>query len=494
MEFLVLSLPEAKLLYMGLAAQALVRQSGLRKGVYVMVLGWTLLLILRAVRSHQPSEYTKPIGYFMTCLLLAGLFWPETTPFGRGAGRPVTAAQVASYAATQDPEAEIITAEDTGEIPQGLQAPPLVPPFYRLLLRVVVETPLALGRVINQQAHRTFAALMPMSWFLEVKLPAEMRAAVADWTHGCYLPTLLEMLNGQAGRTIEDLLPFGGSPLRQQLALHSVVPSAQTGITWLQGPESNNLTPCHVYLSALELQAQRWLSTLQSPRGRSYLELFETELGLPPAVQGAMLLYREMLYALGPGVPAPSLTAQYAKLRGLSVLGSAAEGAGIGGVMGGWAGLGLGFLTGTFRGVGSEFQKALDALSWLVRAALFLIWYGPYVLGMLNLVLIALFPFVLLWAMIPGTQFEPLAHYVMALLFLHSLTLWWALVDVMTRVLAQPTTGPDDNMSAAWNAFVVSGLWQASLTAIGIIVMAAATGFVYFRSFRAVGSLWRGGV
>jgi hypothetical protein len=114
-----------------------------------------------------------------------------------------------------------------------------------------------------------------MAWFLEVKLPADMRAAVADWTHGCYLPTLLEMLHGQTGRTIEALLPFGGTALRQQLAGHRVIPSAQTGLTWMQGPESDNMTPCDVYLSALEFQAQRWLSTLQSPRGRSYLELFE---------------------------------------------------------------------------------------------------------------------------------------------------------------------------------------------------------------------------
>jgi hypothetical protein len=358
----------------------------------------------------------------------------------------------------------------------------------------MTETPLALARVINSQAHRTFASLMPMAWFLDVQLPADQIAAIGDWTQGCYLPTLLAMMQGQSGRTIDDLLPFGGTPLRQQLAQHSVVPSAQNGITWIRGPSPNNMTPCDVYLSALEFQAQTWLSELKSPKGTPYLDLFQQELGLDPPTQAALLLYREMLKAAGPGAPAPSLAAQYATLRGLNTVGSILEGAGVGATAGGVAGAGWGAIAGLIRGGIGEIQRSLDGLSWLVRTAMLLTWYGPYIVGLINLVLIGLFPFVMLWALIPRTQFEPLAHYFVALLFTSSTPLWWALVDQAARLASQVPPTSNGTMSAAWRTFIASGLWSASLTALGILLVPIVTGLLYFAAFRAVGQLWRSGL
>src|SRR5262249_49151933 len=68
----------------------------------------------------------------------------------------------------------------------------------------------------------------------------------------------------------------------------------------------------------------------------------------------------------GAAVPAPSLAGHYAKLRGSSVAGQILEGAGVGAV-GGWIGAGVGALTGAIRGVGGEFQRLLEGLTWLVR-------------------------------------------------------------------------------------------------------------------------------
>jgi len=493
MDFLVLSLPEAAFVYMGLAVQALLRSSSLRQLPRMIVLLWCLVLLWRA--QGRPDGYRAVVGYGATCLVLLILFWPEAVPFGRLAGSTVAPEQVASYAATQDPGAEVVTAADTNQVPDTLRNPALLAPGFRLVLRAMTETPLALARGINSQAHRTFASLMPMAWFLDVQLPADVTAAIGDWTQGCYLPTLLEMMQGQSGRTIDDLLPFGNSPLHQQLALHSVVPSAQTGITWIRGPNPNNLTPCDVYLSALEFKAQTWLSELKSPKGTSYLDLFQHELGLDPPTQAAILLYRAMLKAAGPAVPAPSLAAQYAKLRGISVAVDVVGGAGAGLFGGGgWLGTGVGALTGLFRGVGSEFQHGLDALSWLVRLAMILTWYGPYLVGLMNLVLIGLFPFIMLWALIPGTQFEPLAHYFVALLFTSSVPLWWALVDVGARLAAQQPPVVDGPVSGVWSAFISTGMWVASLTALGIVLVPVVTGLLYFRAFRAVGTLWKGGL
>ena len=43
--------------------------------------------------------------------------------------------------------------------------------------------------------------------------------------------------------------------------------------------------------------------------------------------------------------------------------------------------------TGAIRGLGAEFQRTIDSLSWLVGLAVFLTWWGPYLIGLVNLVL-----------------------------------------------------------------------------------------------------------
>jgi hypothetical protein len=455
----------------------------------MLVLVGTIRLMLRMRRAGGVTEI---VVYVLLSLGLVVIFWPECSLIGGIPGKTTTPGQVASYAAMQDPDASVVTAADTNQLPEALRNPTMVPPGFRLLLRVATETPLALARVINARAHRTFASINPMAWFIDVQLTADMTAAVADWTHSCYLPTLLEMMNGQQGRTIEDLLPFGNTPMNQQLAQHSVTPGAQTGITWISGPNSNNVTPCNVYLSALEFQAQNWLSTLKSPKGTPYLELFEQELGLDASAQGSLLLYREMLHAAGPGVPAPSLEAQYAKLRSLGVLASTAEGAAAGSLKGGWLSFATGAVGGLLGGIGNELLRAVESLSWLVRLALLLTWYGPYIMGFINMVLIGLFPFVVLWALVPGAQFQPIAQYALALLFTSSTPLYWALVDQAAQLATQVPPTSNGITGIAWKQFISTGMWTASITALGIILIPVVVGLLYFAAFRAVGNLWKG--
>jgi hypothetical protein len=492
MDFLLLSLPEATYLYFGLAIQALVRASPLRHLPWILVLVGTMRLLLRLERQGGAKDV---VLYLLLSLALTILFWPECSLIGGISGQPTTPDQVASYAALQDPDATVVTAGSTNQVPESLRNPALVPPGFRLLLRVVTETPLALARVINSQAHRTFASVMPMAWYLDVKLTADMTTAVADWTHSCYTPTLLAMAQEQAGRTIDDLLPFGETPLHQRLAERSVTPGAQTGITWISGPNANNVTRCDVYLSALEFQAQNWLSTLKSPKGTPYLELFEQELGLDGAAQGALLLYREMLYAAGPGVPAPSLQGYYAALRSGSLAVDTIGGAGSA-LLKTWdlKATGWGALTGLVSGVGGDIQRGLEGLSWLVRIAMIAVWYGPYIMGIINLILVGLFPIVLLWSLIPGTQFQAIAQYFLALLFTSSTPLYWALVDQAARLAAQQPPVVDGGMGALWSAFIYTGMWNASIIALGILLIPLVVGLLYFAAFRAVGNLWKGGM
>jgi hypothetical protein len=110
--------------------------------------------------------------------------------------------------------------------------------------------------------------------------------------------------------------------------------------------------------------------------------------------------------------------------------------------------------------------------------------------------MLGLFPFVMLWALIPGAQFEPLAHYFAALLFTSSVPLWWALVDQGARLAAMqtPQIGAAGSVLAEITSWMASGLWVASVTALGILVIPVIVGCMFFAAFRVVGSLWRGGL
>lgn len=487
MDFFTLSLPEASGLYLGLAVQALIRGS-LVRWVARILLCWIVVLCWRQAR--EGGNWRLLVGYPVTCVLLCVLLWPETLPFGRRVIPVTDATRVASYAATQDPDADMVTADDVGGIPPMLQQPPLIAPGFRLILRAYTELWLTLGRLINSQSHRTFASLMPMQWLLGVELTADVTTAIGDWVHSCYLPVLTGTMAAAQGRTMEELLPWGNSPVRRELQQRSVTPGANTGISWLRGPNTGNTVPCDVYLDAVEFRTQGWLYELRSPKGTPLSQVFQEELGLESEEQARFLIHREIVRAAGPVVPPPSLAAQYGALRGLSVLGRAGEGAALGATRGGWLGAAFGALAGSLRGVGAEFQQVIEGLSWLVRIAIVGIWYGPYVLGMINLVVLALFPFVFLIALMPQRQYQPLLAYFLILLFTTSAPFWFALVDLIARLAASQVPQVGTGYEAVMFTRMVSGLWVASITAIGMLVVPVAVATVF--GVRAFGSLWRG--
>jgi hypothetical protein len=316
--------------------------------------------------------------------------------------------------------------------------------------------------------------------------------AIADWVHNCYLPVQTGTMEGQEGRTIEELLPWGNTPMRRGLTTREVVPGAQTGITWIRGTTTGNTVRCDVYVDAVEFRTQAWLFELKSPRGTLLLEVFQEELGLDSVTQARFLVYREMLRAAGPAVPAPSLTGVYGTLRGLGVAGQAVTGAGTGAVGAaaeggaGWlarlfafksggVGAGVGAATGAMRGLGAEFQRTIDGMSWLVGLAVFLTWWAPFLVGLINLVLIGLFPFVMLWACIPGTQFQPLAHYFVALLFTSAAPLWWALIDQAQKVAGSVAPQATDPLLSLFN-FAPAWGYSTIVTVLGILLVPVVTG------------------
>jgi hypothetical protein len=388
----------------------------------------------------------------------------------------------------------VVTAQDTGLVPSPLQGWAARPPGRRRLRRAVTETPRALARVFNTEAHRPFAAVVPMQWLLTYPLAGEAEAAVRDFVHGCFLPAKTRLLQTYTGAplTFQALLPWGGTPLEAELAFFEVTPGAQTGLVGLfasLGFGSGTPVRCHDYFQRVDQEVQAWIANHRTERGTPLSQVFQDELGLGLADQARFLIYREMLRAAGPEIPAPSLTGTYLAIRGLRALGDVIHGASTGARQGsgvlGKAGMGA---WGAIKGLGNEFQRVLDALEALLGPAVFLTWWAPYILGIINLVVLGLFPIVVIWSLFPRAQFQPLASYFAVLFFTTSTPLWWALVDVAARLAGG--IPPD-----FWGA---PGPWaekfSASLvvTVLGILLVPVVLGTLIVGSWRAIGGLWRG--
>jgi hypothetical protein len=494
MEFLTQSLPEAAYLYTGLALQALTR-GALRHLPAAIVILNTMVLLTRSGLGSDPRLFARALGYLCTSTIILILFWPEAVGrFGRGAALDAT--QVGSYAALQDPGARVLTAQDTGLVPSPLQGSAVLPPGLRLLLRAFTETPLALARVFNTAAHRPFSAVVPMQWLLTYPLAGEAEAAVRDFVHGCFLPAKMRLLQTHTGAplTFQELLPWGGTPLEAELVRLEVTPGAQTGpMGFFVALWGSRATPvrCHDYFQRVDQEVQAWIANHRTERGTPLSQVFQDELGLSLPDQARFVIYREMLRAAGPEIPAPSLTGQYLAIRGIRTAADIAAGA-IPGFRKGGEGLANklgGAAVGGLKGLNNEFQRVLDALEALVGPAVFLTWWAPYIMGIINLVVLGLFPIVLIWSLFPRAQFQPLASYFAVLFFTTSTPLWWALVDIAARL-----AGGTPPLHFWTDPGQAAAEYSASLlvTVVGILLVPVVLGMLIVGSWRAIGGLWRG--
>jgi hypothetical protein len=130
----------------------------------------------------------------------------------------------------------------------------------------------------------------------------------------------------------------------------------------------------------------------------------------------------------------------------------------------------------------------LDALEVLVRPAVFLTWWGPYIIGIINLVLLGLFPIVLIWSLFPRAQLQPLATYFATLFFTTSTPLWWALVDVAARL----AKGIPPEFWAVLGQWAENFSASLVVTVVGILLVPVVLGMLIVGSWRAIGGLWRG--
>lgn len=490
MDFVVPSLPEAAYLYTGLALQALVRGT-LRVLPQVMVLAATIGMIARGGLRQERAALGRAVGYVLMACLILVLFWPEAVRFGR-AGVSTAPDQVASYAAQQDARATVITAADSGLVPTPLRSGAPLAPGFDLILKALTETHLALARAINSQAHRPFAPLLPLQWLLTQKPSSEATAALADWVEQCYKPAQTAMLQRAGGEyTYQDFLPWGTTPLASALEVLQVTPGSHTGLlpriqTWLGLGETPVQVSCYEYLTQVETALDQWVEQQPSPSGSgaTLSAVWEQALGLPRGEQVRFLIYRDLLQAIGESPP--NLTGRYAALRATRVGAEAAIGL-LQGYLGG-GGLRNG-LAGGLSGVTNEFSRVFDGLNAIVGLATWLTWWGPYVLGMVNMVLIALFPLAVLWALLPSNSGQALAAYFAALAWTTATPLWWALIDAAARLAGTSSSTP---VSAPWS-LAQQFVAPLMITALGVIAIPVATALAIFGTYRALGGFWRSG-
>jgi hypothetical protein len=265
------------------------------------------------------------------------------------------------------------------------------------------------------------------------------------------------------------------------MALFEVTPGAQTGLQGLFRALSfspSTSVRCPDYFQRVDQDVQTWIAHHRTERGTPLSQVFQDELGLGLADQARFLIYREMLRAAGPEIPAPSLTGQYLTIRGAQT----AVDIGVG-LFAGKGAKGL-----LLSGTKNELQRVLNALEALLGPAVFLTWWAPYIVGIINLVVLGLFPIVVIWSLFPRAQFQPLATYFAVLFFTTSAPLWWALVDIAARLAGG--VAPD-----IWTA---PGEWAAGLSAslvvtvLGILLVPVVLGMLIVGSWRALGGLWRG--
>jgi hypothetical protein len=500
MTYWMLSLPEAVCLYLGLAIQTLLRQAVLPLAPLVLTTWGIFIALKQDAGTAQP--YQRAVTHFMLSLALTVFFWPDVLSWGRSGIVPLTTADVGSYAASQDPEATIVAVAQTEEVPAELDRA-LVPPVFDYLLTKMTDTMLGLARMISSEAHRPFHSLLPMQWLLGFSLTADISADLNDWLEGCYRPSMLQDREFENAVTSAQLLPWGNTPVAQALATREMVPGSQVSrgyfrqtnsqvqSQFLSNPGSATAVRCDIYLRAVEMDVQRQLFTTPSPAGTPLSEIFEEELGLNVEEQGRFLIYQGMLRMMQSPTPAPSLIGSYA---GASAVAGASGGIiqGAIGARGGLVGALVGLLTGTGSALGHQYQQTVQAMVFWVGVAAWLLYWMPFILGAILLVLVGFFPIVLCWSYAsPGRALQPLIYYFLFLLWVLSSPVWYALIGLLSRAGVSLAPQAQDALLSALN-WAPQQAYSVAATIIGLAIVPTVLSIVIFVAFlRSMGSLLR---
>jgi len=452
---LPLSLSEASGTFVGLEAQALVR-AALGPAPILVILSGASFIVLGYVRRQR--TLTDLGVYLFASLLTLALVWPTTAS--------VSPSDVQAQAAAGQPvnsAAQLLPDRGALQIPQ----------LEVNVLQAITSMWVDVGRAINVEGDRPFSEVAPISWLMQQRLQAQTSQLIRDWTSACIMPARKQLLETGTSIGYEALLPFPGS------ALHGVMST----LTRQVGDGTQN---CGALSSTILAQVGSEVASLVSPAGNAMSTIWSAEIGLTPDEVVQFLIMREVTRASGPEIQPTSLVGLYSGVRATRSLTG-----GLFNTLKGAANLSLGDTLAGIAGVLSG--GATDALSdltlgieTLVGRALFVTKFSSDIVGVLQAVILSVFPLVALVALAPGKQLTVLVSYLYLLIAVYSMPVAWSLIDLLSDIaltsanIGGLVTDPVITLEAYSSALIIVtvGTWVALFGLAFAILLPVAGGAV----------------
>ena len=474
----MLTLAEAAYLYSGLEVQEMLRASSLRQIPQVIMVCCTIWLVYRRATSPRPQPIAGIVAYLVSCGLILVLFWPEAAPRFLTVRTVIPAGGVTSYIAVQNGMANV-NARSSGLVPRQLLSgtgQAQVPQALDLILRAVTEMPLLLGDAIYPGLNRPFSRVGVLSEFVdqvETNPPASLRTRMPNFVEECYTPALEQLLKNKPEPTFEERMPWS-SDMSGHLADIRIQGRRGVADDFGTAPTATPTT-CRAFYRSMENETLQHLRGQQTAQGSNKARVVRDNLGITGREQARMFVAREM-------------ERQMETVHGPQRLVNAKRGLDVSsGLLGALSQFDL---TAPFKSVGSQLEKHLDRMGRFLGVGSFLVYWGPYLVGIAMFVVLAFFPVVLLWSLFPGQHFKPLVNYFLLLIFVCSTPLWWALVDGAAEVAY--ANHPPVGWFAAPVGWGVAYTSYMVVTVVGIIMVPLLQATLLFGTWRAIGGIWHG--
>ena len=474
----MLTLAEAAYLYSGLEVQETLRTSSLRQLPQVIMVCCTIWLVYRRVTSSRPQPVAGIAAYVVSCGLILVLFWPEAAPRFLTVRTVIPAGGVTSWIAVQNGMANV-DARSSGLVPRQLLSGTTgtqVPQALDLILRAVTEMPLLLGDAIYPGLDRPFGRVGVLSDFVEqveTNPPASLRHRMPHFVEACYMPAVERLLKDEPEPAFEERMPW--SP---DLSTHlgAITIQGKRGVADDFGTAPTPTpTTCRAFYQDMEEETRQYLRGQQTAQGSNKARVVRDNLGITGREQARMFVAREMERQMET-VQGPQRVVNAKRALDLS------------------SGLASAFsqfdLTAPFKSAGSQLEKHLDRMARFLGIGSFLVYWGPYLVGLAIFVTLSFFPAVLLWSLFPGQHFKPLVNYFLLLVFVCSTPLWWALVDGAAEVAY--AQHPPVGWFAAPVGWGVAYTSYMVVTVLGIILVPVLQATLLFGTWRAIGGIWHG--
>lgn len=464
----MLTLAEAAYLYSGLAVQEMLRKSGLKDLPKLIVISGVVWLVYRQVTSSRPQPFAGIVAYVVSCTLVLVLFWPEAAPRVGGTRVRIAAFSVTSYIAVENTMTKV-NAEQSGLVPPRLRPSgrTRVPRAFHLLLRLATSVPMTLGKAVNGGLDRPFSRVPVLQEFVEdveTGPPASLVHDMNQFAPACFEPAVHKLMEADSERTLDEVVPWSS-------AMNAELAEIQISLT-------GTVRNCSDLYQKMETDAVAHLGAQATAGGSNKGQVVEDELDIEVLDQARIYIMAELerhVAAENPESPHRLVNAK----RALDALSFA-------------AGAASQFeLLAPLKSAGTQLEKQLDRMARFLGIGSFIVYWGPYVVGIAMFAVVALFPVVVLWSLFPGQHFKPLVNYFLLLIFVCSTPLWWAMVDAAAEVAyaQHPASGTWWDSLGGWGIAYTSYM---VVTVLGVILVPILQATLLFGTWRAIGGIWHG--